>query len=674
MGDDIDAVVAAVEATVSERANVEYILVRFNDPSVSSAFKTTCRDDFLTQLRSIVPSGGGDCPEFAFTGIKVAIEASREKSDLYVFTDAEAKDFSILNQVANLASEKRIRINVIKTGGCRRRRNLRQLSPVVSASSPLEEIAILAGGTLFEVSTDDISEIFKLVAPRATTSLALLFRAKGDGSSGDEFPILIDEEVSTVIFTVQVRGNAFSLLRPDGTKVVNSDDSVDIVLAGVTSIISIEGPDNGEWKVILEGSGPYNIFVEGDTDLEALSFSFVRLVFGRELAYGPVSGSPIGGMEQTVLAKVIGDYDSVSLCLIREDGSILLDLSSFIGPGIEPASEDEILGSFIVPTETFGVIAKGQLDSGTPFQRVFSELFAPQLLSVELDFEHLLENSRGFLSVGKTNQIQYIVTNEGTETKTYLVSALDDLDQIQQVLPTSFELGPSESKTVMVELLPTACGEGDVLILNRVSLQASTDDESNVNTEAVTFVVTCNNDPECGDPGIVVLEKANKKFVDIDIASSVSITDPDGDDLTLTVKSIHQNEPVVESKGTKNDSKKKSKKNKRKLRALRGGEQSEGQRYYRILKRGSKKAGSDKNGPDAYIMESGVVSIRAESDKQGDGRVYDVLFEASDPNGGSCEGHLYVMVPSKKKYPLPDMPAEFLYDSTTEESGIVVRE
>jgi hypothetical protein len=83
------------------------------------------------------------------------------------------------------------------------------------------------------------------------------------------------------------------------------------------------------------------------------------------------------------------------------------------------------------------------------------------------------------------------------------------------------------------------------------------------------------------------------------------VTDPDGDDVTITVTNITSDEPTASAKG----------------------------------------AGGKKHSPDAAGVGSSSVSLRAERSGKGDGRVYGISFIADDGNGGETEGSISVNVP-----------------------------
>jgi hypothetical protein len=49
--------------------------------------------------------------------------------------------------------------------------------------------------------------------------------------------------------------------------------------------------------------------------------------------------------------------------------------------------------------------------------------------------------------------------------------------------------------------------------------------------------------------------------------------------------------------------------------------------------------------PDATVTAAGAVSVRAERQGTGDGRVYAIAFTATDNHGATCGGHVTVAVP-----------------------------
>jgi hypothetical protein len=144
-----------------------------------------------------------------------------------------------------------------------------------------------------------------------------------------------------------------------------------------------------------------------------------------------------------------------------------------------------------------------------------------------------------------------------------------------------------------------------------------------IGEQRILVTIAANKPPVCtaayADPGL--LWSPNHQFVAIDI---LGVTDPDGDEVTITVNSIRQDE-AVNAKGTGNTC------------------------------------------PDGQGVGTSTAQVRAEraGPPAGNGRVYQIGFTADDGAGGSCTGTVRVGVPHDKRpggTPYDDGPK---YDSTT---------
>ncbi len=117
-------------------------------------------------------------------------------------------------------------------------------------------------------------------------------------------------------------------------------------------------------------------------------------------------------------------------------------------------------------------------------------------------------------------------------------------------------------------------------------------------------------------PSIASLWPPNHRFVGIDI---LGVTDSDGDEITITIDGILQDE-AVDAKDSGNTA------------------------------------------PDGKGVGTSTAQVRAERVESGNGRVYHISFTATDGNGGSCSGEVLVHVPvNRNGTAVDDDP---LYDST----------
>ena len=126
-------------------------------------------------------------------------------------------------------------------------------------------------------------------------------------------------------------------------------------------------------------------------------------------------------------------------------------------------------------------------------------------------------------------------------------------------------------------------------------------------TDTVEVLIQNVNDPPACDlarPTQAVLWPPDHKLVPIGI---VGISDPNNDPTTFAIHSVTQDEPTD-------------------------------------------GLGDGDTGPDAVVQEYSIL-LRAERSGNDNGRVYRIVFMATDGNGGSCGGTIRVSVPHKPKVP-----------------------
>jgi hypothetical protein len=117
-------------------------------------------------------------------------------------------------------------------------------------------------------------------------------------------------------------------------------------------------------------------------------------------------------------------------------------------------------------------------------------------------------------------------------------------------------------------------------------------------------IEAANQRPDCSgaraDP--MILWPPNHQMVPVNI---LGVTDPDGDPVTITTTGITSDEPTASDPGS----------------------------------------GGARHAPDATGVGTATANVRAERSGTGNGRVYEISFEASDGMGGVCNGIVRVCVP-----------------------------
>ncbi|HEX4348555.1 MAG TPA: putative Ig domain-containing protein [Vicinamibacterales bacterium] len=117
------------------------------------------------------------------------------------------------------------------------------------------------------------------------------------------------------------------------------------------------------------------------------------------------------------------------------------------------------------------------------------------------------------------------------------------------------------------------------------------------------------------------------RFVNVSVKG---VTDPDGDAVTIKVTRILQDETTLASGHYDGD-------------GCNGHHHVSGDQYDQWYDNGSGNTSID--GIIGYYGNQSTAQVRAERDGTSDGRVYQILFAATDPAGASCQGSVNVGVP-----------------------------
>lgn len=609
MGPEIDGVrntvsrVVDVVTSIPDLAPDDYVLVRFGDPNVGSAFVTEDPDALLNAVSNISPSGGGDCPELAQAGLLEAIGASFVRSTLHFFSDASSKDGSLANQVIARAQDKDISIIYMLTGSC---------SPIDPA---YRRAAEETGGQVFLVNSGEIEALFELIRPQLEGDLNLIARHKGELGAGgaDTVTIPVDTTVTGLVVSVSVdTKDAVNLIRPSGEPVTDSDG--DVTTANLISgqFINVDAPQAGEWRLDIEGSGSFTAAIKGNSPIALSRFDFVEPNEDIHGGFFPIPGQPVEGSDGLGEAVLLGPYGSADFELVDEFGDPLADIG--LSQDFPDANPFHFLGGFDVPTVPFRVSVSGVDAEGFPYQRQYPVVYRAQPILVTAEGVPVLD-----VSPGSQATADFTVTNLG-EAGHFDINASDELDFVTSVQPTLVSLGMGESAQVAVQLdVPQTATSGES---SRITLTATRTDDASVFNSAITVAnVEGNRPPDCSaaDETAIVLWPPDHEFEAVDVQAAAQVSDPDGDEVETQVLAITQDEPV-------------------------------------------KGPGSGATTPDARGVGTNIVELRAERSGNGNGRVYAASFEATDTQGASCEGSLRVEVPRDQHGEAIDDGQ--LYDST----------
>ncbi|XP_030640136.1 von Willebrand factor A domain-containing protein 7-like [Chanos chanos] len=225
MGDDIAEVRRLTNEIVDRKQGTNdepslYILVLFNDTDVGPVKGTANVDEFKKMLAEIVVDGGGDEPAKSLSGLQLALTTAPPSSEIYLFTDASAKDKELEGAVRFLISSTKSKVSFLLKNILSRRRKRRS---VVSNRDNIlyKKLAKLSGGLANEVSKSTLPLATSVIMDTVSSSLVNLFQVSVDPGRDKTFSFLVDPSVHNVSIYIIGFSASFTLKSPTGHSVLD---------------------------------------------------------------------------------------------------------------------------------------------------------------------------------------------------------------------------------------------------------------------------------------------------------------------------------------------------------------------------------------------------------------------------------------------------------------------
>lgn len=629
MSQDIAGVKAAVGAFLDQMAASDEAptlgLVSYKD--APNDFGPTCDIAQLrAQVNSLFASGGGDCPEAMNAGLLAALDhfppgttdVQLAGGRILLATDASAGDSSLGPTVAGRARALGVAIDAILTGDCVPE-ELTSLSPEDPLTSPsartyLRALTAQTGGVLFNVQRPEVDDVVPtLLQLNALDSAVVVQRPLDSASAPATVEVPVDETLGegiTFMLTAATQPAlaALTLERPDGSVVAPSDPGVTRRLLTTVDTWSIAAPVPGVWRVTATGGQNGVLRAFGDSALRVNGLRWFA-PDGQsprpEMPVPPLQGQPVAGTSVTNEVRLSSSPADADIRLRRADGSVLQDLPTTVSGG------RRLSAPLTVPAESFTLEVGGTTAGGFAFVRHVPGLVVPRTVSLTVDPPVTVA------APGTTTTLTAEVRNLAAAPATFVLGAAPSLPW-PIGLPPAFEVAAGATVNVAMTVeVPAGTAEG-----TRNDIDLTVEDltsPGNRNATSIAVVAgTVNQSPVCtaARPNPSRLWPPLFYFEPIAITG---VTDPDGDTVSLTVTGITQDEPV---------------------------------------------AGwfLDFLAPDGKGVGTPTPKLRAERSFFKNGRVYEVRFQASDGNGGTCDGSVKVGVPLLPFHPAVDSGQA--YDST----------
>ncbi|XP_054482354.1 von Willebrand factor A domain-containing protein 7-like [Anoplopoma fimbria] len=406
MSDDIEAVRTVTSSIINSEVGTEnepsvYILVPFNDPDFGPLKKTTDPQVFKTYINSLLAAGGGDEEELSLSGLQLALTSAPSNSEVFLFTDAPAKDKQLKSTVAALIERTQTVVNFMISGSTvlnrRERNDDNQISPRIAASDAqlYRDLAQASGGLVIEVTKSELPVATSIITESTSSSLVTLLQASRSPGKTDTFSFIVDETVTNLRVYITARSVNVTLISPTGESQQSTDTTGSLITASQsvgnfkTLLLKSQA---GLWEIKMVSTNPYTLKVIGKSPIDFL-FDFVEVSQIPFTGYDSLDTRPRAGVNGSLLVSLTGSDSATvtEVTLVESSGS------GEIKGVVEPQGSGNFLVHVdMIPSVEFVVRVKGQDDSvatitsSIVFQRQSPTNFRASNLTITADSSSIM--------------------------------------------------------------------------------------------------------------------------------------------------------------------------------------------------------------------------------------------------------------------------------------------
>ncbi|XP_068178147.1 von Willebrand factor A domain-containing protein 7-like isoform X2 [Antennarius striatus] len=497
----------------TEQEPSAYILVPFNDPDFGPVIMTTDADIFKGNIDELTARGGGDNPEMSLSGLQLALTAAPSYSEVFVFTDAPAKDAHLKSTIIALIESTKSVVTFMLTdvtASRRRRRSAQGVMPRVINQLDTQlyrDLAQISGGQSIEVTKLDLSQATSVIEDSLASAVVTVFQVVKNIGGPEEFTFTVDDTLRNM--TAYITGApllTFNITSSTGVSQVHTETSGP--LASITAVGNLRRlslntiNQTGLWKISVDSTSPYSVKVTGQSSVN-LIFNLVERHEGAHGDFSLKEGRPLSGGNMSLLVTVTGS-DTVKLTEVTLFDS---SESTVVNGSLQPMGSGNFLVTFSdVPAGDYTVRLRGEDSSSTSrtvpntFQRQASTGIKTSSISVlaQVTTTNVEPGSNVSIPFTITITTNGVVSNSSNGILTVRVNNDRNFDSTS---PSSVTIAADSEGTAngtVTLMVPAAAASGTVVTLTITAENASTGDINfTVLRFAVSSKVTDVTRPEC---------------------------------------------------------------------------------------------------------------------------------------------------------------------------------
>lgn len=479
MSDDIDEVKAVTTTIINSEVGTDnepsvYILVPFSDPDVGPVTKTTDPNAFKTAIGNLSPSGGGDEAERSLSGLLLALTTAPYNSEIFLFTDAAAKDQDLKNTLIALIERSQTVVNFLITDSPSTNRRRRSSSRISATDVQVyKDLAQTSGGQAIEVSKTELSVATSIITESSINSLVTVLQTARSAGVTETFSFTVDQSMTKVIVYMTGSSITVTLKSPSGQTQSGTSGSL---------IESSESVGNfqtlrllvqwGDWELqVSSTTTAYTVKVIGQSPIDFL-VDFVEASQGPFGGYDTLDTRPKVGAEGFIMVTLTGSSSATVTVvdLVEAQGS------NTVSGTIQSQDGSYLVTFSALPAGQFVVRVKGT-DGPSVFQRQSPTSFTASNLTITANADNLLTPGIPFVVPFTiiSNEVGVSITIRATNNRgfdsTYPTSlVIESGNSTNGTVTLSAPLNTPSGSDVTLTILAETPGGDDNYVIQRFSV------------------------------------------------------------------------------------------------------------------------------------------------------------------------------------------------------------
>ena len=186
-----------------------------------------------------------------------ALDVSRPRSYIFIFTEGPAKDYQLLPKVLKRIQQKQSQVVFILKGQCDR--------PDHVGYHVYDEIAMYSSGQVLYVDKTEIGFALKFVEASVQMDKVHLLSINSPKRGSHSYTFLVDSQLKNILVSaVSKRYISVKIRNPKGKK-PGADKLKQIIKLPNLVVSKIEKPQVGVWNITIKSTGNYSLQVTSES-------------------------------------------------------------------------------------------------------------------------------------------------------------------------------------------------------------------------------------------------------------------------------------------------------------------------------------------------------------------------------------------------------------------------